>query len=77
MGNQKNNDTIRIVRGSDRYAGAPNTDLFIQVPLNSTKKEKIEGDRNVLLNLEERFDHERQISPLGSRKKYGLCFAHP
>ena len=62
MGNQKNNDTIKIVRGSDRYAGAPNTDLFIQVPLNSTKKEKIEGDRNVLLNLEERFDHERQIS---------------
>lgn len=62
MGNQKNNETIRIVRGSDRYAGAPDTDLFIQVPLNSTKKEKIEGDRNVLLNLEERFNHERQIS---------------
>ena len=62
MSNQKNNDTIRIVRGSDRYAGAPNTDLFIQVPLNSTKKQKIEGDRNVLLNLEDRFDHERQIS---------------
>lgn len=62
MSNQKNNDTIRIVRGSDRYAGAPDTDLFIQVPLNSTKKQKIEGDRNVLLNLEERFNHERQIS---------------
>ena len=62
MGNQKNNETIRIVRGSDRYAGAPDTDLFIQVPIENTKKSIIEGDRTVLLNLEERFDHERQIS---------------
>ena len=62
MGNQKNNQDIRIVRGSDRYAGAPDTDLFVQVPLENTKKSIIEGDRNVLLNLEERFDHERQIS---------------
>lgn len=38
MGNQKNNQDIRIVRGSDRYAGAPDTDLFIQVPLENTKK---------------------------------------
>ena len=62
MGNQKNNQTIRIVRGSDRYAGAPDTDLSIQVPIENTKKSIIEGDRTVLLNLEERFDHERQIS---------------
>ena len=62
MGNQKNNQTIRIVRGSDRYAGAPDTDLFVQVPIENTKKSIIEGDRTVLLNLEERFDHERQIS---------------
>ena len=38
MSNQKNNQDIRIVRGSDRYAGAPDTDLFIQVPLENTKK---------------------------------------
>ena len=62
MSNQKNNQDMRIVRGSDRYAGAPDTDLFIQVPLENTKKSIIEGDRTVLLNLEERFDHERQIS---------------
>jgi len=62
MSNQKNNETIRIVRGSNRFAGAADTDLFIQLPIESTKKEKIEGDRTVLLNLEERFDHERQIS---------------
>jgi len=62
MSNQKNNETIRIVRGSDRFAGAADTDLFIQLPIESTKKEKIEGDRTVLLNLEERFNHERQIS---------------
>lgn len=62
MSNQKNNDNIRIVRGSDRYVGSPDTDLFIQVPLHGANKQKIEGDRNVLLNLEERFNHERQIS---------------
>tara|TARA_R110001592_G_scaffold273379_2_gene540262 strand:- start:7264 stop:9012 length:1749 start_codon:yes stop_codon:yes gene_type:complete len=62
MGNQKNNQSIRIVRGSDRYAGAPDTDLSIQIPLENSKKSIIEGDRNVLINLEERFDHERQIS---------------
>ena len=48
MGNQKNNETIRIVRGSDRYAGAPDTDLFIQVPIENTKKSIIEGDRTVI-----------------------------
>ena len=62
MGNQKNNQDIRIVRGSDRYAGAPDTDLSIQIPIENSKKSIIEGDRTVLLNLEERFDHERQIS---------------
>ena len=62
MSNQKNNQDIRIVRGSDRYAGAPDTDLSIQIPIENAKKSIIEGDRTVLLNLEERFDHERQIS---------------
>ena len=62
MSNQKNNDIIRIVKGSERYAGAPDTELSIQIPLENSKKEKIEGDRSVLLNLEERFNHERQIS---------------
>ncbi len=38
MGNQKNNQSIRIVRGSDRYAGAPDTDLSIQIPLENSKK---------------------------------------
>lgn len=62
MSNQKNNETIRIVRGSDRFAGAPDTDLFIQVPLQQSEQQKIEGDRTTLLNIEERFNHERQIS---------------
>lgn len=62
MSNQKNNETIRIVKGSLRYAAAPDTDLFIQVPFNASRQNKIEGDRTTIVNLEERFDHERQIS---------------
>lgn len=62
MSNQKNNDIIRIVKGSKRFASAPDTDLMIQVPFNASKQNKVEGDRTVLLNIEERFNHERQIS---------------
>ena len=62
MSNQKNNETIRIVKGSLRYAAAPDTDLFIQVPFNASRQNKIEGDRTTIVNVEERFEHERQIS---------------
>lgn len=61
--NEKDN-TIRIVRGEDRYAGAPNVDLGLKINLESSKKNYIEGNRSILVNLEDRFDTERQRSTI-------------
>lgn len=61
MGNKKSSE-IRIVRGEDRFAGASNTDLSIGVTLQGNKKNIVEGDRSIIVNLEERFNHERQLS---------------
>jgi hypothetical protein len=59
MGNQSE---IIYVPGSDRFKGNTDKDLFVQVPLQQDYREFIEGDRSVLLNLEEIFDFERQLS---------------
>lgn len=61
MSNKKDN-TIRIVRGENRFAGSSNTDMQINVDLNGTRKDIIETERNKILNLEEQFDTERQTS---------------
>jgi hypothetical protein len=61
MSNQKD-DTIRIVKGSERFAGSPDTDLLIQVPIEQTEREYVEGDRTVIVSLEQQFDDERQLS---------------
>ena len=61
MGNKKSTE-IRVVRGENRFAGASNTDMQINVDLQSQKKNIIEGDRSVLVNIEERFNNERQWS---------------
>lgn len=61
MSNKKSSE-IRIVRGEDRFAGSSNTDMQINVDLQSQKKNIIEGDRSIIVNLEERFDKERQES---------------
>jgi hypothetical protein len=66
MGNQKD-ETIRIVRGQDRYAGAPSKNSSIKIGLEESNRSKIDNDRNIIINLNERFDHERDIS-----KKYRL-----
>lgn len=61
MGNKKSTE-IRIVRGENRFAGSSNTDVQINVDLQSQKKNIIEGERSILVNVEERFDIERQRS---------------
>ena len=61
MSNKKSSE-IRVVRGEDRYAGAPNTDISINVDLKNNKKNIIEGDRSIVINLEERFNKERNES---------------
>ena len=63
MMNKKETD-IRIVLGEKRYAGSPNNDLSIKVGLTNKNKEFVEGDRTVLLNLDQRFDTERQNSSI-------------
>ena len=42
MTNKKSSE-IRIVRGEDRFAGASNTDIQVNVDLQSQKKNIIEG----------------------------------
>lgn len=61
-----------IVRGTERYAGAPARDLGLGISLESEKRELIEGDRTVVLNLTERFNRERQDSTI--YRLYGKCF---
>ena len=61
MGNYKD-DTIRIVRGKDRYAGAPNTNLELKLEFEQSNRSKIDGERNIIVNLEDRFNLERELS---------------
>ena len=56
MSNEKN---IRIVRGESRYAGSQNEDIGLQPLLTSDKRTLIQGDRNLVLNLQEQFHTER------------------
>lgn len=59
--NQKNSD-IKIILGEKRFAGSSNNDMSIKVGLTNKHREFVEGDRTTLLNLEERFNTERQDS---------------
>ena len=61
MSNKKSNE-IRIVRGEDRFAGSSNTDIQINVDLQGNNRNKVEGDRIKILNVEQQFDDERQKS---------------
>lgn len=61
MNNQKD-DTIRIVRGEDRFVGSPNKDVLLNVKLEGEQKNLIEGDRTTIISLQEKFDEERQSS---------------
>ena len=59
MSNRKN---IRIVRGESRFAGAQNKDISLQPFLTAEQRAMIEGDRNLVLNLRDQFDFEREYS---------------
>lgn len=61
MSNKKSHE-IRIVRGEDRFAGSSNSDIQINVDLQGNNRNKVEGDRVKILNLEQQFDDERQTS---------------
>ena len=59
MSNKKN---IRIVRGESKFAGSQNKDMSLQPFLSSEQRTMIEGDRNLVLNLRDQFDFERDYS---------------
>lgn len=59
-----NRDTTKIVLGSKRFQGSIDTDLLINVTLDATGKEMEEFDRNVVVNLAQVFDDERQSSSI-------------
>jgi len=56
MSNEKN---IRIVRGVAKFAGSVNKDIGLQPLLTSDERTLIQGDRNLVLNLGDQFDFER------------------
>ena len=56
------NDNFKILKGSARYANAPDIDERISLAFDSTTKELTEYDRNLTIDLVQRFDVERQNS---------------
>ena len=55
-----NENEIKIVIGSKRYAGNTDKDVWIQPPLIGDRRELIEGDRSVLVNQQTLFEKERE-----------------
>ena len=61
MSNKQDN-TIRLVKGSERYAGASDIDFSLQVNLEGDRRNYVDGDRSKVVNLAQIFDEERQTS---------------
>jgi len=59
MSNEKN---IRIVKGDERFQGSQDKDESIQLGLLSDRRNYLEGNRNLVLNLQDQFDFERGYS---------------
>ena len=64
-----NVDNIRKVIPTKKFVDAVEQDLFFQVTLDGTSRDLIQGDRTVNLNLDERFNVERQGT--GRYRVYG------
>ncbi len=58
------NDNFQILKGSARYASAPDIDHKVSLVLDNTDKELTEYDRNLGIDLVRRFDTERQKSTI-------------
>ena len=61
MSNEKN---IRIVKGEERFQGSQDKDESIQLGLLSDRRNYLEGNRNLALNLQDQFDFERGYSSM-------------
>ena len=55
-------DSVRIVLGSKKYAGSSTVDQQLQVPLIGTRRTMVEGDRSTVVGLNQLFDDERNSS---------------
>jgi len=58
------NNNVQILKGSARYASAPDIDNRLSITIDNTQKELTEYERNLNINLVQRFDTERQSSTL-------------
>jgi hypothetical protein len=67
-----NRNTITKVIPTKRFAGATEEDLTFQVSLQDTSRELIQGDRTVNLNLNNRFNEERQT--ISTYRPYGKIY---
>jgi hypothetical protein len=57
-----NQNEIRIVLGSKKFAGNTDKDIWIQPKLFSEKRDMVENDRSIMINQLELFNKERQKS---------------
>ena len=55
-------ETFRLLRGSQKYVGAQDINMSIPYTLETTTRNIIEGDRNLVLNLPDQYDREREES---------------
>jgi hypothetical protein len=55
-------ETMRIVRGSQRYVGSLDKNLMIPYALNNTTRNIIQNDRDLVLNLQDQYNREREES---------------
>jgi len=58
----RNNDILRIVRGSQKYIGAQDRDLMLPYTLETKSRNLIQGNRNLVLNLQDQYIREREES---------------
>lgn len=57
-----NENEIKIVLGSQQFAGNTDKDIWIQPPLIGDRRNMVEGDRSITINLADQFNTERQES---------------
>jgi len=55
-------ETFRLLRGSQKYVGSQDVDMSVPYALETTTRNLIEGDRNLVLNLPDQYDREREES---------------
>jgi len=58
------NDSIKVIKGVDRYKSASSVDYNINTELTQSQNQYTDSDRTISLNLAQVFDDERQSSSI-------------